>query len=43
MKSSVLKIALTDTKRFLKIFEKNLDGGDEAQQDLFGDNFEDYV
>ena len=43
MKSSVLKIALTDTKRFLKIFEKNLDGEDEAQQDLFGDNFEDYV
>ena len=43
MKSSVLKIALTDTKRFLKIFEKNLDGGEEAQQDLFGDNFEEYV
>lgn len=43
MKSSVLKIALTDTKRFLRFFEKNLDGGEEVQQDLFGDNFEDYV
>lgn len=43
MKSSVLKIALTDTKRFLRHFEKNLDGGEDTQQDLFGDNFEDYV
>ena len=43
MKSSVLKIALTDKKRFLRYFERNLDGGEDTQQDLFGDNFEDYV
>ena len=43
MSSSVLKIALTDKKRFLRIFEKNLDGGEVSQLDLFGDNYEDYV
>lgn len=43
MSSSVLKIALTDKKRFLRIFEKNLDGGEASQLDLFGDNYEDYV
>lgn len=43
MKSSVLKVALTDKKRFLKYFEKNLEVGDNTQQDLFGGNFEDYV
>lgn len=43
MKSSMLKIALTSTDRFLKIFEKNLDGGEASQLDLFGDNYEDYV
>lgn len=43
MKSSLLKIALTSTDRFLKIFEKNLDGGEASQLDLFGDNYEDYV
>lgn len=43
MSSSVLKIALNDKKRFLRIFEKNLDGGEVSQLDLFGDNFEDYV
>lgn len=43
MSSSVLKIALNDKKRFLRIFEKNLDGDEGSQLDLFGDNFEDYV
>ncbi len=43
MKSSILKIALTSTDRFLKIFEKNLDGCEASQLDLFGDNYEDYV
>lgn len=43
MSSSVLKIALNDKKRFLRIFEKNLDGGEGSQLDLFGDNYEDYV
>lgn len=43
MSSSVLKIALNDKKRFLRIFEKNLDGGEASQLDLFGDNYEDYV
>lgn len=43
MSSSVLKIALNDKKRFLRIFEKNLDGDEGSQLDLFGDNYEDYV
>lgn len=43
MSSSVLKIALNDKKRFLRIFEKNLNGDEGSQLDLFGDNFEDYV
>ena len=43
MNSKVLKIALTDKKRFLRIFEKNLDGSEVSQLDLFGDNYEDYV
>ena len=43
MSSSVLKISQNDKKRFLRIFEKNLDGGEGSQLDLFGDNYEDYV
>lgn len=43
MSSSVLKIALNDKQRFLRIFEKNLDGGEASQLDLFGENYEDYV